>query len=89
MERLDTNTTDALEKLLSKSERSYCVRFAADMVVYTVWDDVAASMSIDLVTRVPTGPRGPQSSAAAGDEVYPKATTTEAIICVGAKVQDS
>lgn len=82
------DTTDVSCKQLTKSDEAHCVRFATDTVVKVVRDGVTTSVSIDGVTKVPTGPRALQSSAATSGEEYFEATIPEAATEVGPTVQD-
>lgn len=52
---LDKHITDVCHKILPKSYRQYCVRSATDTVVHIVRDAITTRVSIDRVTRLPTG----------------------------------
>lgn len=65
------------------------MRSATDTAVYTVREDVTTSVSIDRVTRMPTGFRAWQSPAAAGRERNSGATTTEDATGAFTKAQSS
>lgn len=75
--RLDPDTTDASCEPLPKFEGPYGVFSATDTVFHTVRNGVNTSVSIDRVTKVPTGSHALQSSAATGGDVESGATTTK------------
>lgn len=86
--RLPKDTTEASRKLVPQSEGLYCVRSVTETVVHIVSDGETTSVSINHVTRVPTGPRALQSSPATGGKAKSEAAITEAAAGTGATVQN-
>lgn len=86
--RLAGDTIHASRELVRRSEGLFCVRSAADMVIYIVRDGITVSVSTGRVTKAPTGPRTMQSSAAAGGGAESQASIKEPTTGVGATVQD-
>lgn len=78
-ECLNENIREASPKLLQNSEELYCARSATETVVHIDRDGVTTSVSTDGVTKIPTGHRAAQPSAATGGEVALETIITEAV----------
>lgn len=86
---LDYENTDAVRRLIPNSGGPYCACSVIDMVDHIVQDGVILSESVDRVTKVASGPRAVQSSAATANEVTSEASTTEAATGAGATAKHS